>query len=184
MRLFWAISLPDAHKRSIEKVLQPLRSEEIDARWVTRENLHVTVKFLGEVEDEKVNDVIEAARGAALKTPSLQTHLTEFGCFPNCGKARVLWVGIDDPGDTLANLAARLDEELGQLGLKRESRKLHPHVTVARLREPRSVREVLDRVGPMNFETAPFEVGELVAFRSYLSPKGSTYERVASAPLG
>lgn len=184
MRLFLGIPIPKAHKRSIEKAIEPLRHEITDARWVPRENWHATVKFLGNTDDHRFDEVIEVAKAAALKTKRFSTHLGKFGCFSSCRRARVLWVSLYDPDDVMAYLAARLDKKLGKLGFRKESRKLRPHITVGRLRQPRSVEQEVQAAGPFDLDDTPFEISEIVAYESHLSPKGATYTEADRVPLG
>lgn len=184
MRLFIAAEVPEGHKRSIEKAIQPLRLAVADARWTTREQWHCTMKFLGEVPDERVGEVEETLAGAVSKQALVETHLTELGAFPRMKRARVLWVGLADPEDRLVHLAARLEKKLGAKGFRKESRRLHPHVTLARLKEPRSLEGEVEGAGPYDLGSAPFTISELVLFRSRLSPKGATYEAVGAFPLG
>lgn len=184
MRLFIAMEVPEEHKRSVEKAIQRLRRNLPDARWTPRQSWHVTMKFLGEVPDEHIGEVVQIAGEAARRTDPVTTTLTEMGAFPRLSKGRVLWVGVDDPDEALTYLAARMEKKFGKAGLRQESRRLHPHLTLARLRTPAPLAEVVEESGPYRFEKAPFEAGELVVFRSHLSPKGATYEALERVPLG
>lgn len=184
MRLFVGIEVPEAQKRSIEKAIQELRKALPAGRWVPRENWHVTLKFLGEVPDERVAEVGEIGMVAARGSPVLTTHLTDIGSFPTRTRTRVLWVGLDDPEDEMAHLAARLEKKLGKAGFRQESRKLHPHLTLARFRVPERIAEVIESSGPYDLDRSAFEVSEAVLFRSRLSRAGATYEAIESWRLG
>lgn len=183
MRLFIGIEVPEAQKRSVEKAIQQLRMALPNAKWVPRENWHVTLKFLGEVTDERVPEVSEIGRGAASKTALFSTLLTEIGSFPSKTRTRVLWVGLQDPDHTMAHLAARLEKKLGKAKFRQESRDFHPHLTLARFRVPERIADVIADSGPYEFDQTPFEVGKVVLFRSNLSRAGAKYEQVENWSL-
>jgi 2'-5' RNA ligase len=185
VRLFVAVGIPERQKRSVEKAVQALRLAIGDAgRWVPRENWHATVKFLGEVPDARLSEVRAlTGRAAAASTPAT-TALTGVGAFPSLGRARVLWVGLSDDGGRLAALASALEEGLGHAGFRRESRPLHPHLTLARLRVQVAVGRVLEEAGPFGFDREPFAVGSVALYRSRPGRTGSVYEVVGEFPLG
>jgi len=176
VRLFVGIEVPEAQKRSIEKAIQELRKALPSARWVPRENWHVTLKFLGEVPEERVSEITEIGSKSASRTPQFDTHLTEIGSFPTKTRTRVLWVGLVDPDRVMAHLAARLEKKFGKAGFRQESRDLHPHLTLARFRIPERIADVIQRNGPYPFDENPFPVEEVVLFRSHTSRSGARYE--------
>jgi 2'-5' RNA ligase len=184
LRLFLASEIPDSHKRAIEKAIQPLRLALPQARWVGRESWHLTLKFLGEVPEERFDDVVRIASREVAKAAPVETELTELGGFPNLRRPRVLWVGLEDPGEVFAKLSHALERSYGRRGFRKESRKLHPHVTLARLRTPTVIEESLAEAGEVRPKADPFPVDEVVLFRSYLSPKGARYEAIERFPLG
>lgn len=184
MRLFLAHEVPAARKLSLEKALRPLRLRLRGARWLRRESWHVTLKFLGEVADERVGEVEAVAGAVAAAALPSTTALTGVGAFPSARRARVLWVGLEDPGGTMAGVAAALEEELGRAGFRQESRTWTPHLTLARFRVPGPIGDVLEEVGELDLDRAPWEVGEVVLFRSHLRREGAVYEPVARLPLG
>lgn len=184
MRLFVAFDIPSDHMLSIEKAAQPLRLAIPDARWSRRDGWHVTLKFLGEVEDDRVPDVERICADAVAKMSAVTVRLSGFGAFPTKRRARVIWVGLSEDGHELSHLAARLEKKLGAEGFRQESRPLKMHLTLARLREPRSVEKALESLDGSKLLTEPFPVEEIALFRSHLSPKGATYERLRAFGLG
>lgn len=183
MRLFVAFDVPDPQKMSIEKAIQPLRLRLPKARWTSREAWHVTLKFLGEVTDDRlaeVREIINASASASTPTP---TRLTEVGSFPRATRARVLWVGLEDAQDVMAGIASSMEKVFTAAGFRREGRELHPHLTIARFRVPQPIEDVLLETGPFELDRSPFEVGDIVLYRSHLSPKGATYEALERFPL-
>jgi RNA 2',3'-cyclic 3'-phosphodiesterase len=184
MRLFVAVDIPDRQKLSVEKAIQSLRLALVGAvRWVPRENWHATLKFLGEVPDERVADLSSVLAAVTSAAPATTTALTDVGAFPGLNRARVLWVGLDDPGARLASLATALEVSLGEAGFRQESRALHPHVTLARIRAPIPIARIVEKAGPYALDREPFAVGRVVLYRSRLNRTGAVYEPVAEFPL-
>jgi 2'-5' RNA ligase len=184
MRLFAAIDVPDAQKRSIEKSIQDLRKALAGAvRWVPRENWHATVKFLGEVADDRLDAVSSVLDAVCSVSPSTSASLTDVGAFPSLGRARVLWAGLTDPEGRMAALAGALEKAFGELGLRQESRVLHAHVTLARIRAPIPIAAIVEKAGPYAFDREPFPVDQVVLFRSRLSRSGAAYEPIRTFPL-
>ncbi len=149
-----------------------------------RENWHVTLKFLGEVSDERVSGVVEIGSKSVSRTPQLETHLTEIGSFPTRTRTRVLWVGLVDPNHAMSHLAAKLEKKLGKAGFRQESRDLHPHLTLARFRVPERIADAIEEHGPYGFDRSPFAVEEVVLFRSHIGRGGARYEPLETWPLG
>lgn len=184
LRLFVACEVPDAQKLSIEKSIQSLRMALPKARWTVREQWHVTLKFLGEVGEERFPEVTEIVSSAANGGPATVSRLTDIGSFPNARRARVIWVGLEDVSGVMASLAVSMEEAFGKAGFRQEGRPLHPHLTLARFRVPQPIEEEIASSGPYEFDRTGFEIGEVVLFRSRLSPKGATYEPLEKTPLG
>ncbi|HEY8202758.1 MAG TPA: RNA 2',3'-cyclic phosphodiesterase [Actinomycetota bacterium] len=184
MRLFVAVEVPEQQKRSVERAIQSLRMALVGAvRWVPRENWHATLKFLGEVPDGRLPDVSDVLAAAAAGSSPTTTSLTGVGAFPSLNRARVLWVGLDDPEARLASMSAALETAFGEAGFRQESRALHPHVTLARIRAPIPIAGIVEKAGPYAFDREPFAVTKIVLYQSRLSRAGATYEPVATFPL-
>jgi 2'-5' RNA ligase len=184
LRLFVALEVPEPHRISVEKAIQTLRLRLPEARWTPRESWHVTFKFLGEVPEERYDDLVRVVQKVVSSRERGQSKLTELGAFPSPRRARVLWVGLDDPGGAMEAIASSLERDLGRRGFRQEARRFHPHLTLARLRVPRPVLEEVTVSGPYELDRSPFDVAELVLFRSHLSPKGATYEALERFRLG
>lgn len=183
MRLFTAFEVPERHKLSIEKVLQPLRLALPTARWSKRSNWHLTLKFLGEVGAPRRDEVISICRNCASSSRGGGLALGDVGAFPSLRRAQVLWVSVNDPASIAIDLASRLEYELTSIGIPRETRPYRPHLTVARLQTPRNVADLVADNGPYEVAPDPFHVEELVLFRSHLERTGSTYEVIERFPL-
>jgi 2'-5' RNA ligase len=183
LRLFVAADLPEPIKRSVEKVIQPLRLQLPDAKWTTREQWHLTLKFLGHVDEDRLEELSKVAAKVAAGAEPVETRLTDIGAFPNVRRARVLWIGIDNPDNKLTLLDDELERRYAKRGFRKESRLYHPHLTLARMRSPQPIGEVVDSADTSSLTDASFTIGEIILYRSHLSPKGSRYEALESFKL-
>lgn len=172
MRLFVAIDVPDALKRAIESdVVDPLRDVVAGARWTRPEGRHLTLKFLGNVADDREPVIAAALRSAVDGHAPFAASFDEIGGFPNLRRPRVLWVSGGVGGDAMAALAGGIERALEPLGFEREDRPFHGHLTLARFPRPRMIDALPEVVVP----TQTFDVDEAVLFRSQLHPRGARY---------
>lgn len=180
MRLFVAVDLPATVKDELGRVIERARPSMPDAKWVPRDNLHLTLSFLGEVAEERVDGIVEALRGAAGSLRPFTASLAGSGAFPTKRRARVLWIGLESDQDQLPALANAVAGALEPLGFPREARAWTAHLTLARLRTPGDVSGVL----PIPVEPNTIDVTAVTLFRSRLARPAPRYEPVARVPLG
>ena len=180
-RLFIAIPIPERIKKSILS----LRANIPGARWMDDDQLHVTLKFIGEVEGHVADSVKNTLRGVRYNPFEMQFQ--GMGVFPAGGRGyrsspRVLWTGIGDPGH-VSVLRNRIESILSEAGIPRERRKFSPHLTVARLRNPplQSVKNFLTEYD--SFVSGKFTVERFILYSSTLKRSGAVYSIVADYPL-
>jgi RNA 2',3'-cyclic 3'-phosphodiesterase len=181
VRLFVAVHVPPDELERIERETEHLRSSLGGARWMQRSNQHVTLKFLGRSPVDRVSAIQEVVEIVARSHEPGECRLTQLGAFPTTRRARVLWVGLDDPMSLLPALAGDLDRALEPLGFPAEARPFHPHLTLARFKVPERVEEHLVAL------TEPgrsFAVTGIDLMRSHLHPRGARYESLRRFPLG
>ncbi|MEA2485644.1 MAG: 2,3-cyclic 3-phosphodiesterase [Actinomycetota bacterium] len=181
LRLFVAVDVPDDHLARVEGVTAELRKRLAGARWTPPANQHITLKFLGATAEDDLPDVKHVCAGVAGAHSSAMINLSGLGAFPNARRARVVWMGINDPDDLLGRLAAALDEGLRVLGFAAEERAYTPHLTLARLKSPAPVGDLATTLPEADWE--PIEVDHLSLYRSRLSPRGAVYELLEKFPL-
>ena len=187
MRLFVAIELSDAVRSALRAAQAALRPQCDGVRWVPPEQLHLTVKFLGEVGDADVPGVCAAVQRAAAASQALAMSVPECGCFPERGPVRIVWVATEEPSGSLAGCVEATERELESLGFARETRAFSPHITIGRVREDRSrgaIRAAVEKFHLADAEAVEQEVSSLTLMSSVLSPKGPTYSVVSRAKLG
>jgi 2'-5' RNA ligase len=181
LRLFVGVGLPEPQLTAVDDSVARLKKKLATARWVSVPNQHVTLKFLGWVPGQLAGQVVDAARAAAADRRAWTTELTHLGAFPSTRRARVLWVGVDDPDGAMTSLAAALDQAVEPLGFEPEERPFTPHLTLARLKVPGRLPELPD-LGDL--ARRPFRIDELRIYRSHLSPRGARYEIFEHLSLG
>jgi 2'-5' RNA ligase len=177
LRVFCAVELTDEAREAAAEHAARLRRDFPEARasWARPGALHITLKFLGEVEAARVPVLSRAAGAAAEGFGPFALSVEEAGTFPPRGAARVLWLGVRDESGGLARLQRRLEEECEAAGFQREPRAFKPHLTLARLRAPKDAHALSEAHRRSTFGPHAFTVSELVVMRSELGPGGSRY---------
>lgn len=176
MRLFIAIELPDGMKTTLSR----LRADIPGARWVPVEQIHLTLAFLGEVEELSVERLtVELAQ---IQIPAFDLSLSGTGCFPNPGRPRVLWVGVESKRHLL-HLGNRVHDAVLACGIPQEERPFSPHITLARLNSSpsRELQVFLEQKKAVKL--SPFSVREFILFQSRLSHNGAVHIPIRSFRL-
>jgi len=149
-------------------------------RWLEPEAWHLTLQFLGHVDESALPALSAACQQAAARTPAFELVISDAGAFGSPRRAGILWVGVQEGRAQLAALHEVLLAGTEPLGFAREAREFEAHITVARIRPPGDVRELLPH---MPFSPLAMRVHELVLFRSHLLQHGAQYERIFGCPL-
>jgi len=183
MRLFLAIVPPPSVQRAAHRVIEQLRRPGDDVAWVKEENLHFTLRFLGEVGDSALRDVARAARDAAAAHAPFDAGLGPAGAFPRPKQARVLWLGLAEGADSMKALAASLEEALERCGFAKEERGFSAHLTIGRVRDPRADWTERLKGAGADPGAAAFRVDRVALVRSRLSRGGSVYTVMDEAVL-
>jgi len=184
-RVFCAIEIPENIRQRISRHAQQLHEAlpDVQASWTKPDNIHLTLKFFGNISQQQVLKASEAAARAVDGLGSFTIHVQGAGSFPPRGPAKVLWIGIGDPTGKLLQLQQKFESECEQEGLPKEARAFHPHLTVARLRTARGARALAEQHKQLGFEGGTVSVSSLILFRSELSSTGSTYTRISTYRL-
>jgi 2'-5' RNA ligase len=178
MRTFLAVEVPQKERRIISDFILTEAKRELPIKWVRFENLHITLKFLGEIDEKKKTDIAAVIENICGKHSSFKVRLEGLGCFPNPGNPRVLWVGVTQGSDELCTIADALEKELTNFGFKEEKR-FHPHLTIGRAKKRCRVDDTLAK----NISCDPFEVASVALFKSTLKPEGPIYDKLLSFVL-
>ena len=186
VRAFIAIELPGAVRRGLWEIGRSLQSGPIRTiKWVPESNMHLTLKFLGDVPVSQIPEITSTMQNVASSIRPLNLHVTGPGAFPGPSRPRVIWAGLGGDTETLVLLATAIDAALSELGYPRETRPFTPHLTLARVRpeapaiETRNLGERLQSARlPGKLE---FVADGLTLMKSVLRPEGASYFRLSTA---
>ncbi len=175
LRLFVAMDVPQELKDTLGAAI-PAAESVPGMKWVRPENVHFTLKFLGNVEEEKLDRLTKAVRDVADAHAAMEISTGGYGAFPRPERARVFWLGLEKGKQELTSLAKDLDRRLRKLGFEAEKRPFASHVTLARLRQP---RDIIGLIQDWELRAGTNEVSwqgrELVLYQSVLDRTGPTY---------
>ena len=188
LRIFIAIELPDNVKSELARLIDSLKKPRFGfVRWVNAQGIHLTLKFLGNVNPWKISDInkiLESAAGACRK---FSLDMSGLGFFPNSRRPRVFWIGINGDLDTLLKLQASIDAGTEKLGFPGEKRSFSPHITLARINEgslPADLSDFVKDTENLNFEKKlHIEVAGVSLMRSELLRTGARYSKLFEASL-
>jgi 2'-5' RNA ligase len=184
LRAFIAISLPEPVLQGIVTAQETLKRSGLKIRWVRKEGIHLTLKFLGDIDRDSVEKISEAMERATGSFSPFTLWAEGIGVFPNLRRPRVAWVGLSGDIEILRALQRDLESQLSGLGFPKEKRPFKGHLTLGRVKgrlDGIKLQEALEDLG--DFRTESFTAQSLVLFQSELRPDGAVYSRLAEVPL-
>ncbi|OQX88281.1 MAG: 2'-5' RNA ligase [Candidatus Omnitrophica bacterium 4484_70.2] len=174
MRAFIAFPLPSSIKERLKEIEESLKGYPIKAKWVKPENLHLTLKFLGEIEEEKIADLKKILEEMS-NLSKIEVKLTNFGFFPSSSNPRVFFVSLDKEKE-LNLIDQKLEEKLAPLGFPQEQR-FKAHITLARIKEKKNIHLLKEKIKEVRLEEK-FFLSQITLFKSILTPSGPIYEEI------
>jgi 2'-5' RNA ligase len=186
VRCFIAIELPEGVKRGLRELQAQLKAESLaPVKWVEPENIHLTLKFLGNVAADRIEEIGLAMAEAAKGTSPFSLEVKELGVFPNPKRVQIVWVGLGGELEKLSRLQQRIESGLAKLGFAPENRRFTPHLTLARLRD-RATPQEREKLGQLIAETEfaaaqSFTVNSVKLIKSQLTREGPVYTSLSSA---
>ena len=187
MRAFIAIEIPQETKLALAKLEDRFKQTNADVKWVAPENLHLTLKFLGDIDGAQAEKITAIIENVANNHPPYPVKISSVGAFPKLSLLKVVWVGLDTGAEETKKIFKDLEERLEKLGIPKDERPFSTHITLGRTRSP-SNRNLLAKeikIITENFEldNSEFQVRKITLFKSILSPNGPTYEVLKTASL-
>lgn len=181
-RMFVALGIDKEIRDNIGKISDLFDDSILKARFTPSDNLHVTLKFIGEKSDNDIDDIIEAIKNASSGFSPFNVTFEGMGVFPNSKSPRILWVGMTS--DALPSLAKSVEVKLSELGIKKETRPFRSHVTIARIKEAYSSRKINDIIESSK-ETCygTQKISSIELKKSILTPKGPIYSTLGDEVL-
>ena len=184
LRTFVAVPITDPVLDFLRQIQKQLQSSGMNIRWVAVKNIHLTLKFLGEVETSQVNAVIEQMDNAAKSFSPFWLSAKGVGVFPNFRNARIIWVGLTGDRQRLEAMRATLESKLASAGFRADSRRFHAHLTIGRTRQRIESQTMQTSLKPLTEVTSEsFRVNQLNLYKSDLKPTGAEYTRPHTSQL-
>lgn len=184
-RIFTAIDISDEARAKVAGYIENMRNEFPNLRvgWERAEKLHLTLKFLGDIDEEQLKSLIEAVEKTGKQFSDFKLHISETGAFPSARNARILWLGARDEQANMQQLNEILETECERKGFEKEKRNFKPHLTIARLREPIKAKKLVEKHLHNDFASIEFAVSEIAIYESRLQKSGSIYSIVSKQRL-
>ncbi|HOW34842.1 MAG TPA: RNA 2',3'-cyclic phosphodiesterase [Candidatus Omnitrophota bacterium] len=185
LRLFIAIELDPSVREAIGIIQDHLRKSGADVKWVKPDDIHLTLKFLGDTPTDIVDKIANAMQESVQSVKKFLIEITGLGAFPKISSPRIIWVGIENGRKEVKQIAASLEEKLETLGIKKEEREFSAHITVGRTRSPQNIF-ALSKILKEFKSTAPItqEVSHITLIKSTLTAQGPVYEVLRRADFG
>ncbi|MBN2240018.1 MAG: RNA 2',3'-cyclic phosphodiesterase [Dehalococcoidales bacterium] len=188
IRTFIAIEIPEGVKAQLDSIISSLQSKSTaSVKWVETGNIHLTLKFLGDIDVSLVGPVTEVLKEASKAVTPFMLEMNKLGVFPNPKRPRVAWAGLDGDIKQLNRLQQSIESDLESLGFERENRKFSPHLTIARVRDKASTVDQ-ERFGNLItasvIEKKAFTVDSVNLMKSQLTRQGPIYTQLASIIIG
>ncbi len=185
MRTFIAIELPGAVKSELAQITDELKSSRADVKWIKPEAIHLTLKFLGSIDEQKAKEVKDVLNKTAKGQVPFEMSLEGLGAFPNPASPRVIWAGVKEGAQNTINLAKSLEDQLEKIGFEKEKRPFHPHLTLGRLRSLQNKGKLSNLLGSIEFKSpSTIKVTHLSLIQSTLTRSGAIYAPLYQAELG
>jgi 2'-5' RNA ligase len=184
IRAFIAIPIPDAVAEFLQRTQAQLHSLPVKVRWVPVGNIHLTLKFLGDIAASQVADIGAQMDAAAVSKPFFRLQARGVGAFPGLRKARVLWVGLAGDLDRLHGIQADLESGLQSIGFPKDSRRFRAHLTIGRVGRRGGVQTFGETFASLqDMASDAFQVDRLALYQSVLKPTGAQYSRLHTSYL-
>ena len=184
MRTFLAFKISEEIRKHLEHLVAELSALDDSITWVKPQNMHVTIKFMGDVEESHISDIIEKVAPIVTRTPAFSLHCLGIGIFPNWKYPKVIWAGLSGEVDAPIALHNEIEAALADMGLKKDEREFRLHLTIGRTKGIRSGSSVAKRVEALEvIDFGSFNVSELTLFKSELGADGPLYTPVKKFEL-
>jgi RNA 2',3'-cyclic 3'-phosphodiesterase len=183
MRTFIAIPLPDECRTLLDRMQQKLRPYGADVRWVAIPSIHLTLKFLGEVDPDIIPDLAQSLESGIQSQCSFSLRLHDLGCFPNPKNPRVIWCGIDGDTGNLSRLQQQVEAICAQFGFAPENRGFRPHLTLGRVNGKRNLQPLLECIKMGTDWESGFAADHFNIYKSTLKPQGAVYSILKTIAL-
>jgi len=186
MRTFIAIDLPKDIKETLADLEEQLKTCAADVKWVAPKNIHLTLKFLGEIEEDKLEKINQILEEVAKTNTTFSLGIFSLGAFPKINFPRIIWVGVNQGKNQVEELAKELEDKIAKIGIAKEKRPFSSHITLGRIRSglnrEKLVQSLIQHSG-LEGKNLQFLVTKICLFKSTLTSGGPVYEAVKEINL-
>lgn len=185
LRLFVAVPIIPKLRRKFFNLVNQLKLQGANVKWVAENNFHLTLKFMGDTPENRVREVSDAIGSALEGLNPVRLKFQGLGAFPSLKRPRVFWIGLESGHEQLASLAASIENALEPLGFERETRDFKSHLTIGRVRSPKGINHLTDEVKRLSaFEGGHMKLTAIHLMKSELTRQGPIYTVLKEYPLG
>jgi 2'-5' RNA ligase len=175
IRTFVCFEIPASILERLSSLQDKLKSLGSGISWTRPEGIHLTLKFLGDVEEAQIDAIASAVEKAVAEVKPFTVTVKGTGAFPDFRRPRVLWAGIEEAGGSLLKLQSRIDEELLRLGFPKEKRGFSAHLTMGRVKSTQAIEKITARLREESMDAGEFIAEEIIVMQSNLLPTGAVY---------
>lgn len=175
IRTFIALEIADAIKEQLTHVQNQLMNKGAELKWLKKENIHLTLRFLGEIDEKIHNKIFDLMNHVAENVSSLNLSLAELGMFPNENRPNIIWVGLGGEVEEVRQLSERCDYYLATAGFEKRKNNFNPHLTIGRIKKITNKKQFISEVNDIKVSQTAFIVNKLHVVKSELMPAGAVY---------
>ncbi len=185
IRSFLAFPINGTLKEKLEIILDRLQTTHADVKWVKPQNIHLTLKFLGDVEESRIENVCSLLRQRCRGFDPITSYLCEIGAFPDIRHPRIVWGALDDSKKKIQMIADDLEEQLIKIGIVKDDHLFKPHITLGRVRSSAHLKDLIQAMQQITFESKIEQTFEkIILYKSTLTPQGPIYEALKEFRMG
>lgn len=182
-RSFIAIELSAEAKKELTRVVDFLKEAGASVKWVKPGSIHLTLKFLGDVPEDRITDIESKLKPIAESFPSFSMTLEGIGVFPDWKYVKVIWAGIGEGSSSLEELAEKVDEAMASAGFEKEKRAFKSHLTLGRVRNSKRKKELKEKAQEAEMKPVVITASSIVLFKSELTSEGAVHTPLAEFHL-
>lgn len=184
IRAFIAVEIDDQTKQKISSLILNLKKSNADLKWITEDQIHITLKFLGNIDKNSIQKISDEMSNISNAFDSFTINFHKIGAFPNLKRPNVLWLGIDKGAECLKMLNKKIENALGKLGFKEENIEFKPHLTLARTRSLKNISNLAKLIEETDLKLwDDLQIHKLALYQSILNPKGAIHTIIAEKYL-
>ena len=177
IRCFLAFPISSGLKEKLGLILNDLQHTCADVKWVKLENIHLTLKFLGSLEERDLENISSLLEERCRSFDPITSHLSEIGAFPDLHHPKIVWVALDDPTKHIHEIVNVIEADLAKWGLAKEENIFKSHITLGRVRSPTNLKELIQAMLQITFEEKiKHTFDRIILYKSTLMPQGPIYE--------